>query len=454
MQAYKPKDENPFLSETGRRLYDALLRRRSARADLSERITAYADEQRGPSEVVSREPLVPGPSAHRSSVYNAVSAVQPTLVELLEWYQHKECDAVIGQEKALIKMTLKSIMLNSFTLEGPAGRGKTHLLKALMSTLPGDMVYWFEFATDTTLFNMAEEVNRYKILVIPEYQKIIKSCPQTREAIKTITEGRIAKRQKMCDGEIKEYVLYPKCVITAIADENEFKEFLEKDKEDMRRFSHIILDSSFDSTQKIREFKSRNRSMRQELLRVAPESLGERIQRHLAACINLQFDSPPLDPFAEYMDQHLPITDKSIAYVDDYYSYLDGCAKFHHSQRVVPGPGSSNLILDLSDHYTIYDVYHDEFCKTLLKLDNLQDFGDRAQRACEPVDWKACFEAGISKMRENFPSVLVDRWISRQLRDNKLIVLNPLNHEEQVLFDYGPATQELVRAPVDKSAGA
>lgn len=452
---YQPEDENPFVSETGRRLYETLLKRRRQRVELSDKIDHYVQKETRERHR-GEEPIeqIPIPTYERvraprpKTEHISRDAPTPTLAELLDWYQCRETDAVVGQEKALIKMTLKAIMLNSFTLEGPAGRGKTYLLKALTTTLPRDLVYWFEFATDTTIFNKSEEINRYKILVLPEYQKILKTCPQTREAIKTITEGRIAKRQKMDSGEMKEFILYPKCVITAIADENEFKEALDKDKEDMRRFSHIKLDTAFDQTLKIREFKRQKRSMRPELMKVAPASLGERIQQHLAACINIKLAHAPLDPFAEFMDQYLPITDKSIAYVDDYYSYLDGCAKFHAARRMLRTGKTDTLVLDLADQFIVYQVYHDEFCKTLLKLDNLEQFGDRAQKALEQVNWGACFEAGLAKMRENYPSQVVDAWVSRQLTNNKLVVLDPLTHEEMALVDYGP--QELVCKPPEQ----
>ncbi|MEM4240338.1 MAG: hypothetical protein QXM31_03305 [Candidatus Woesearchaeota archaeon] len=439
-------DDNPFISDAARRLYDEIVKNRKQQLELADRINEYTakaqeDAQESPAsqpeaqDAVQQKPE--GNVIRFVPLRPAFEKKDITLIDVLDWYQNKDDGAVRGQEKALIKATLKAVMLNSFALEGPSGRGKTHLLKALVSVIPEDKVYWYEFATDTTLFNKAEEINKYQILVIPEYQKILKSCPMTREVIKTITEGRVAKREKTApDGTIKQYLFYPKCVITSIADENEFKEVLDKDKEDMRRFSHIKVDTSFDTTQKIREYKRQKRSIRPELRKVAPESLGERIKEHLSGCIGLQLESPALDPFAEYMDQYLPITDKSIAYVDDYYSYLDGCAKFHYRQRVLKNGRDEALVLDLADHFIVYQIYHSEFCDTLLKLDNLESFGDRGQKALEPVNWAAVFEAGVAKMRENYPKVIVDKWIERQLKDKKLIVPDVLKQEEVALFEY------------------
>jgi hypothetical protein len=176
--------------------------------------------------------------------------------------------------------------------------------------------------------------------------------------------------------------------------------------------------------------------MRPELRKVAPESLREGISAHISECIDLKLDSPPLDPFAEYMDQYLPITTKSIAYIDDYYSYLDGCAKFHHKDRMLENGRKSLLVLNLADHYIIHQIYHAEFCQTLLKLDNLESFGDKGQKALEPVNWGACFEAGIAKMKENFPDVVVNKWIARQISDKKLSVPDVIKQEDVALFDY------------------
>lgn len=447
-------ERSHFFSRAGKRLFDEIMRLRQKKLENGEIISDYAeqaqkksgDEQAGtkPEELPESgwSPEADEPVREEKPAPCASRRADPwkhdiTLVDLLDWYQNNEQNPVRGQEKALVKMTLKTIMLNSISLEAPAGGGKTYIINALTSVIPDDIAYRFEFGTEAALFNNYEEINRHKILILPEYQKMLKSSPQIKEVIKTITEGRVAKRQKMGDSsEIVQQYIYPKCVITAIADENEFKETLNRDKEDMRRFSHVRLDSSDENTYKIREFKRQSRSMRPELRKVAPESLREGISAHISECIDLKLDSPPLDPFAEYMDQYFPITTKSIAYIDDYYSYLDGCAKFHHKDRMLENGRKSLLVLNLADHYIIHQIYHAEFCKTLLKLDNLESFGDKGQKALEPVNWGACFEAGIAKMKENFPDVVVNKWIARQISDKKLSVPDVIKQGEVALFDY------------------
>jgi len=433
MKAY-----NPFESRTGREMYAKLFKQREQRLELSDRIHAVTDNYKDEKASLREIPMAKPPNGSKLEIRAPKITTEPvSLGDLLDWYQYKAEGNVVGQEKALIQMTLQTIMLNSFNIEGPAGGGKTYIMKALTSTLPEDMFYWFEFATDTTIFNKAEEINNYKILVIPEYQKILKQCPQTKEAIKTITEGREAVREKTVGKKIKKFTLEPKCVITAIADENEHKSALDKDKEDMRRFSHIQLDTSFEQTQRVREFKRKRRSTRQEYMPVSTEELGKRIRNHIEHCIDYKPERPPLDPFAEHMDQYLPITDKSIAYVDDYYSYLDGLAIFHHQDRLLQAGKQQELVIDLADHFVIYQLCHDEFCKTLLKLDDLTSFGDKAQKAKEPVNWQACFEAGLEKMHENYPESVVEKWVSRQVKDDKISIIDPFTREEKVLIDYG-----------------
>ncbi len=445
-------DRNPLSSRVGRALYDALIKRRKKQLEASGIINDYAEKAQVPKEAgkegwveeqeSSAEPAqmpaqIPAAAARPEHSRRDLWNHKITLVDLLDWYQNNEQNPVRGQENALIKMTLKAIMLNSFSIEAPAGGGKTYVINALSSVIPENIAYRFEFGTEAALFNNFEEINRHKILILPEYQKMLKSSPQIKEVIKTITEGRVAKRQKMGDnGEIVQQFVYPKCVITAIADENEFKETLSKDKEDMRRFSHIRLDTSDENTYRIREFKRQSRSMRPELRKVSPDSLREGICAHIAECIDLKLDSPPLDPFAEYIDQYLPTTSKSIAYIDDYYSYLDGSAKFHHADRMLQNGRKDVLVLDLADQYLVHQIYHAEFCKTLLKLDNLENFGDKAQKALEPVNWSACFEAGIAKMKDNFPDFVVNKWIDRQLKDGSLFVPDIVKQEEVKLFEY------------------
>lgn len=448
---YKPRDgQNPCISETGRNLYEKLMGIRKSGLGLAgkvilctERETART-EKAGPAVAViepdENESPQESPNGKITPFYSAMplrTGDSVTLGDLLTWYKFKEDDAVRGQEKALIKVTLKAIMLNSFTIEAPAGRGKTYLINALSSSIPDEIAYTAEFVTEAALFNNYQEINRHKILVLPEYQKMLQSSPKIKEVVKTITEGRTANRKKMGDGEdVVEQYITPKCVITAIADENENKEAVNNDKESMRRFSHIRLDTSLQATEMVREYQRQKRSTLPELQKTAPDSLGRRVKQHIANCINLQIENPPFDPFSNFMDQYIPMTDKSIAYISDYYSYLDGCAKFHHDKRFLEFCNRRILTLDLADHFIIHSIYHPEFCETLMALDSPQQFEERVQKAKEPVDWKGCFEAGIAKMRENMPDTAVDRWVARQLKDNKMIVENPVTQEEMVLFEY------------------
>jgi hypothetical protein len=445
---YKPRgDQNPCISETGRNLYEKLMGIRKAGLSLAEKVSSCAERETAGADlgraVVAVEEMPESPSNGGAKFISISTARQQyagnsvTLGDLLTWYKFREDDAVRGQENALIKITLKAIMLNSFTIEAPAGRGKTYLISALSKTIPEDIAYTAEFVTEAALFNNYQEINSHKILVLPEYQKMLQSSPKIKEVIKTITEGRTASRKKMGDGEdVVEQYITPKCVITAIADENENKEAVNNDKESMRRFSHIRLDTSLQATESVREYQRQKRSTLPEMQKTAPESLGRRVKQHIADCINLQLENPPFDPFSDFMDQYIPMTDKSIAYISDYYSYLDGCAKFHHDKRFLDFCTKKILALDLSDHFIIHTIYHPEFCETLKALDSPEQFEQRVQKAKEPVDWKGCFEAGIAKMKENLPEHVVEKWVSRQLKDNKMIVQNPVTQEEMVLFDY------------------
>ncbi len=457
------KDENPFESNFARGLYEKMMRTEQKQIDFAQRVNHYAEkaqkeepepapEPEGwkedpPEEEMQESPKQPEKQVMVEEAPNVLKFPSRTksqidyditLSDLLDWYQHKETGEVIAQNKAMLRMTLMALSMKSFALEGPAGSGKTYLLNALMSVIPEDRFYWHEQATDTALFNDADKINRAQILMIPEYQKILDNCPQTRETIKTITEGRIAKRKKMVDGAIKEFTIYPKCVITSIADENKTKDKLFEDKEDMRRFSHIRVDSSPETTRKIREYVCEKLSMRPDLLKHAPDSLGDKIRVHIAGCMDLKMKRPALDPFVYYIDQFLPETDKSRAYVNDYYGHIQSCVKFNHKQRELKHGGETFHVADIADHYVAYSIYHKEFCDTLKALDNLEDFGERGKRYAEPVSWRACFEAGIAKMKENFPDIVVNKWIARQLTNNKVFAFDIDKQEDVALFDYEP----------------
>jgi len=468
----RQKELNPFASDFARKLYEKIVKSEKKQIDFAEKVNRYTEKaqeaaapeegegwKEAPADDVPQEQPMEGPRREGQAI-ESPRREEPrreapnvlhfpgrskdpadyniTLSDVVDWYQHKETGEVIAQNRAMLRMTLMAVSLKSFALEGPAGSGKTYMLNSLMSVIPEEKFYWHEQATDTALFNDADKINRAQILMIPEYQKILDNCPQTRETIKTITEGRIAKRKKMVDGEIKEFTIYPKCVMTSIADENESKERLSEDKEDMRRFSHIRVDSSPETTRKIREYVCEKLSMRPELLKHAPDSLGDKIKAHMANCMELKLKSPALDPFVYYVDQFLPETDKSRAYVHDYYGHVQSCAKFHHRQRELQHGRETFHVADIADHYVVYNLYHKEFCNTLKALDNLVDFGERGKRYNEPLNWRACFEAGIAKMKENFPEVVVNKWIGRQLTNNKVFAFDVEKQEDVALFDYEP----------------
>jgi len=358
-----------------------------------------------------------------------------TLANLLDFYKQQ---GVVGEERALLQLTWKVLTCSSVNVGGPAGRGKTKIINTIVSLLPKEDVYILEFASDSAIFNNSQEINKAKILVVPEYQKLLdeNKFPQTKEAIKTIIEGRVVEKIKTeSSGEVKKYTLNPKCLITALATENHAMRELIKDKETLRRISTVLVDTSVEHAEEVQKYKLEARCTLPEKMQRMSSAKEAILKQHVADCLNLKVDHY-FDPFALYMDQHLPLTPKSMAYVDHYFAYLNGCAKFNYKARSFEYGQKKLVILSLQDHYIVHSVYHKEYCNSLLTLDNLTEFGAGKKRSDEPVDWKECFESGLAKMRESFPDWLVDKWKSAQLTNNKLTVTDPITREEKLLVDY------------------
>lgn len=353
-----------------------------------------------------------------------------------EYHHH-----VVGQEKAIIVSTLNTITLRPFSIEGPAGSGKSHILKSLISSIPEGIVYIFESASDTVLYRDAKLINQHKILYIPEYQKALAVGPRTAEALKALTEGRPAVHRATNMGGngngkknpdepsycIDVFEIKPICIITSLADENENKKRIDSNKEDRRRYSHIDIDYSEEQIRKVREDEAKSSFYGTEGHTV-PSELESKIKTHIEECINLNTKKDEfVDPFAFYINSLVPETKRSISYVQDYLNFVKSCTKWHFKDRKI----DEKYIVTLEDHYIANLVYYEDFCKSLLMLDDLKELPNKKE-----FDIRECWESGLEKMRERYPEEVVEKWLSRQMKNGKIEITNPITGQNEVLIEY------------------
>jgi hypothetical protein len=357
-----------------------------------------------------------------------------------EHYHH-----VVGQEKALIVSELNITDLRPTSIEGPAGCGKSHILKSLISSIPGGIVYTYEFASDTVLFRDAPLINKHKILYIPEYQKALAVGPRTAEALKALTEGRPAVHRatnmggngngngKKGAGEpnysIDVFEIKPICIFTSLADENENKKRIDSNKEDRRRFSHIEVDYSEEQIRKVRDDEA-NRSFYGIEGKLVPADIESKLKAHIEECINLSTKKEEfVDPFAFYINSLVPETKRSISYMQDYLNFVKRVTKWYFKERKIDETGK--FFVTLEDHYIANLVYYEDFCKSLMMLDDLKELPNKRE-----FDIAQCWESGLEKMKERYSEDIVEKWLSRQLKDGKIEITNPVTGASEVLIDY------------------
>ena len=322
-------------------------------------------------------------------------------------------------------MTLAAINGSSFGVEGYSGSGKTFVVDKLVDNLLPD-VYRIQQSSKLAIFNDIERINGSKFIYIPELQKAMKDKKSPIiEVIKDLTEGKDANRIVTSRGGrgIKEYSIKKGVtIIYTLALENYFK----KDEESSRRLIRLRTDSSQEHLDEIHETKAKSRYSIGKSQR-AMKKLEQKVKEHVSDCIALN-EINIIDPFSEYVTDIIPKTQKSVGYIDHYYSLLDGCAKFHYNQRQkVDIGGETYLLVNLEDHYNVFQMYFNEFTQTLKDLATEED-KLRELSVIDKPNWEKCFYDGceimttsaeLKKLRTRHPAVIKD-WYDSQV-NNKII---------------------------------
>ena len=300
-------------------------------------------------------------------------------------------------------------------------------------------VYRIQQSSKLAIFNDIDRINGSKFIYIPELQKAMKDKKSPIiEVIKDLTEGKDANRivtSRKGKG-VKEYSIKKGVtIIYTLALENYFK----KDEESSRRLIRLRTDSSQEHLDEIHESKAKNRYSIGKSQR-AMKKLEQKVKEHVGECIALD-EVNIIDPFSEYVAEIIPKTQKSVGYIDHYYSLLDGCAKFHYNQRQkVDINGETYLIVNLEDHYNVFQMYFNEFTQTLKDLatdeDKLRDLS-----VVDKPNWEKCFYDGceimtnsaeLKKLRTQHPDVIKD-WYDSQVNNNIINTVDYNDGKERVI---------------------
>ncbi|MBU1854483.1 MAG: ATP-binding protein [Nanoarchaeota archaeon] len=358
-----------------------------------------------------------------------------TLHDLVKHYKNKE---IVGEESLVCAMTLAAINNSSFGVEGFSGSGKTYIVDKLIELLPD--VYKIQQSSELAIFNIAEKINGSKYIYIPELQKAMQNRKSPIiEVIKDLTEGkdsnRIVTRRK--GSGVKEFSIKSGVtIIYTLAVENYFK----KDEESSRRLIRLRTDASETHLEEIHEYKAKKRySIRES--EENKKALENKVKEHLRECIEMD-DVRLIDPFSNQIMNMIPKTQKSVGYIDHYYSLLDGSAKFNFNNRKKANiDGKTYLLVNLEDHYNVYQIYFKEFIQTLKDLENEDENLTTEYASIQEPEWVSFFCSGDNILRESsqleqlrlkIPSI-VDEWYNSQVC-NGILEISTYYEQDKIMI--------------------
>ncbi len=372
-------------------------------------------------------------------------STSPTLHDIVKYMKHQ---GVVGEEHLSVAATLALVNHRHFGIEGYSGSGKTFITDKLVSLI-ADRTYQFGLSSEQAAFRDAEQINLYEFLYISELQKAMtKKNSAIVEAIKDLTEGKDAFRKVTSSNKKNVDELRINSGITIIytlALENYFK----KDEESSRRFLRLKTDNSPEHIEEIHQTKAERRyQLKQAELVQEGMFLEEQLKKHFVASLSLEAVKI-MDPFANYILELMPKTQKSAGYIDHYLGLVDACVKFNAPQRTkLEFNGQPYLLANVEDHFTVHTVYHDQYVRTLKEFAERQDASDdnpELQMFSELTipDWAECYHRGIrivledeqleEMVQENIEKVI--HWSECQKSNGKLLALDHLSGKMMEIAD-------------------
>ncbi len=310
----------------------------------------------------------------------------PTLDTIVEHYRSK---GLVGEESTCILQTLGAVHLMSFGIESLSGSGKSHMAEMLIDLLPEGSVYQMGLSSNTAEIYDAEQINRCRIIYIPELQKAMRANnpnPIMVEVMKNLTEGKDATR-KVRDNQAginRQYTITAgKGVVFTLAVENEFK----YDAEFSRRVFILHTDVSEEQTERVLHYKAGKRHAAPAERQADAYGSEAQLKAHIAQCMGMQFSYE--NPFADSIAESVPRTIRARSYADYLFGLIEASAKFHHRNRLTE---KGVLFINLEDVHEVYRHYWKQFAMGLLRVPLLSEQALAAFEPGQPMDAQEAYE--------------------------------------------------------------
>lgn len=323
----------------------------------------------------------------------------PSLEDILEFASNHGSSPVIDEDKLMLSQLFCIIGGLHYMVKGDSGSGKTHTTDKMISLLNQDSVYKVGLSSETAIFRDKDLVNQAAILYIPELQKAMqKKNSAIVELVKDLTEGKDCVRSRtLPNGNVTKDIIYAdKTIITTLAKENTFKE----DAELKRRMVVLETNQSVNHVRKVIQYGINKRSP-QAATRSYNSNIKNLLEHHIDISKNLSYQI--VDPFFQTQSELIPQINKAIGYKDHYLKMVDACTLFHYKERLMD---NGSIYTSLSDHTTVFNIYHDLFCKTL------REFSKDEEISSKEPDWDRWFQKSLVIMKESVNDDAYQIWLS------------------------------------------
>lgn len=376
----------------------------------------------------------------------------PTLYDLASYIRVPVEDhrLIVGEEDTGIVAGLCLLNLTCFGIEGKSGSAKTILMDKILNLIPKDYIEEMRLGSAKAMNYSSQSINTKKILYLPEINHLIpcnagKKETDVEKTLKLLGEGKAAEMTVVKGTKTLKFVIdpIPACYTRAI--ENAF----DVRPELRRRF--VVVETK--STQE--QVEGTHIAMNNDRHTLWSDNSNEKklvdtLREHFTNLINLE-GVDTFDPFSDYLINVIPKTEKSKCYLDQYYSMLDACAKFHFAERKkfklrkkIDGEYREKLVLflNLEDHYQVYKSFHRQFVNSLKSYEDDQ-FKDAIDQLPEKVDWKAYMDCGLRQMQNNSQISLilkkdadfVDKWYMDQLTGTEVFTIDYMTGQQEKMTD-------------------
>ncbi|MCC7574093.1 hypothetical protein KO361_00675 [Candidatus Woesearchaeota archaeon] len=309
---------------------------------------------------------------------------------------------VVGEESLCLKIFLAASNNLSFGVEGFSGSGKTFVVDKLIDLFDVNDLYRLDLSSKMAVFYDSKNINGFRTIYIPELQKALQDTKSPIvEVVKNLTEGKDVKRV-VTDYKNKGSKVFNitkgKSVIYTLASENYFK----KDEELNRRFLRFKTNSSEEHLDDVLNSKSLKRQDFSFFEDV--DSLKSKLKNYFGFLRNL--DVKIFDPYCSYLSDFLPRTQKSVGYVDHYFSLVDAVTRFNFKDRFLFKYGDKDVVVsELEDHFVVHKLYYSEFLDTLSGFSERNNFDDELLLIQDLrkkfVDWDVAFSKGLEVSKNN-----------------------------------------------------